>query len=265
MMQGGARCSLCVVAWVCVGCEASGDLSADPDAAQDGPRGEAATFFDTGPSQPLDATSPTRDAELSSEPRIDASLDAASGNADACVADGAAPRLGEAVVMHACLHGSDGPFRVVTGTSSAESAPDVSRAHTLFTVLAVAGESVHVRYLPAASGDHVLFMARGALTAARQASSSLALESRAVDCAVLPDSYLMQLAGLEPVELTLRAASDRVAMVIESLAGWGADGWQHACGASPATTTDAGACRKSGPCSRDAECCSFCHDYDHCH
>jgi hypothetical protein len=25
------------------------------------------------------------------------------------------------------------------------------------------------------------------------------------------------------------------------------------------------ACRSSGPCSRDEECCEYCHDGDHCH
>ncbi|MET0285472.1 MAG: hypothetical protein ABW352_13410 [Polyangiales bacterium] len=184
---------------------------------------------------------------------------------DACVPDGGAPELGAAVVMHACLHGSHGPFRVVTGGDSSDAAPDVSRAHTLFTVLAAASADVHLRYLPTSVGDYVLFAARGVLTGARQGNASLVIESRAVDCAALPASYLLQLAADEPVELTLRADGERIALVIESLAGWGADGWEHACATQPAVAPDAGACRKSGPCSSDSECCAYCHDYDHCH
>jgi hypothetical protein len=265
MSQAVSRASW-AIAFLCAGCEANVELSAEPDAAPDGPRDATVPSFDAGPSELIDASSPWFDAGLPGEPMIDATaLDAAPAEVDACVPDGGAPQLAGAVVMHACLHGSDGPFRVVTGGPTAEAAPDVSRPHTLFTVLAGTAESVQVSYLPAAPGDHVLFVARGELTAAKQAGSALALERRGVDCAVLPESYLLQLVGVEPVELTLRAGSDRVAIVIESLASWGADSWQHACAAGPVSEADASACRKSGPCSSDAECCSYCHDYDHCH
>jgi hypothetical protein len=270
-----ARVVLPLTALCVTGCVVDEERSVPSDAGSDAPvSGERPDLDEQRDAArvDIDAASPDaqREARAWTPSRLDASmLDAAQlesatpGAADASCVRAETPKLATAVVEHACLHGSDGPFRVVDGASSSDTAPDVSRAHTLFTVLGAPGAILHVRYVPTTPGDHVLFVARGELVAARQGASSLVAERGLVDCEVLPLRYVVQLVDRDHVELTLRADGDHVALLIESLAGWGA-AWTAACGRH-ASTTDAGTCRSQGPCSSDSECCSYCHDYDHCH
>jgi hypothetical protein len=184
----------------------------------------------------LDASSPGLDAAPSSDAARSADAHARDARTDSTSCGAAA------VSAHACLHGRDGPFRVVE-----QELADVSRPHTLFTV-----RSERVQFTPGEPGPHALFL-RGTLRSAQQAEQALALVREPSGCDVLPALYVLTAHDGSPVELTL--AGESVALVIEPLAPW----------SCAAPGVDAGSCRSRGPCSSDDECCSYCHDYDHCH
>lgn len=221
-----------------------------------------------------DATAAPADASHSG---VDAApstpVDATSGALSATCA----PRVSEEVVEHACLHATGGPFMDVPGAVTAEQAPDVSRAHTHYMLQRPNGlgsPRLFARYRATLSGPHALFLGDGTLSRAVDAAGSpLALGAHAAAaCEALPGVSVLELARGETYTLTFDARGADVRLVVEALASWGPDAFTETCAEAPnvdasteAPAKDPATCRRNGSCTSDAECCSFCHDGDHCH
>lgn len=258
-------------------CVSAGDAPG-PDmttvAPTDAVAGTNAAFpRDAALSQDAAATSAVDARPLRSDAAASPSADAASGSAPAMCA----PRVSDEVVEHACLHATGGPFVDVAGAVTAEQAPDVSRAHTHYLLQRPSGlgsPRLFVRFRPTLTGLHALFLGDGTLRRAMNtAGQPLALGTHApAACAALPGVSVLELTRGETYTFAFDAGGADVRLVVEGLAAWGADAFTETCSAAPvpdASTPppakDPATCRRSGACTSDAECCSFCHDGDHCH
>ncbi|MET0341382.1 MAG: hypothetical protein ABW252_10285 [Polyangiales bacterium] len=252
-------------------CASDGDAPGE-DTASASPNGGVAAA-DASP--PLDAAR-IQDADAAATPALDASppsSDAASGSASATCA----PRVSDEVVEHACLHATGGPFVDVAGAIAADQAPDVSRAHTHYLLQrpnGVGSPRLFARYRATLSGPHALFLGDGTLSRAVDAAGGLlALGAHAAAaCEALPGVSVLALTRGETYTLVFDARGADVRLVVEALASWGPDAFTETCSAAPsadasteAPLKDPATCRRSGSCTSDAECCSFCHDGDHCH
>jgi hypothetical protein len=137
-------------------------------------------------------------------------------------------------------------------------APDVSRSHTAFRLRWPEGRDHGLaRFDPLSSGLHVFYLGgMVSLTLTGLPSGRLveATSSESSGCAAMPDAVVVDLENDESYLLSLQSVSVASGLlVIEALDP------ERSC-AAPSSS-----CRSSGPCTKDEECCLFCHDGDHCH
>jgi hypothetical protein len=244
------------------------------DASDDGASAPIAQDGATVP--PLDAETYDAGADANDVAPPDASPQDAAGDADAaqlppdgsdvCEAISIEPADGE----HACLHALHGPFVALALSSTPQGAPDASRAHTAFQLTWPDGDTSHgyVRFRAAQAGMYAVFCAQAEVISVTSASRDYALPAtRATQtyCDSLPSATLVELGAGEwsTMQLAHLPGAD-AQIVIERIAAPGPSPDSCACdddaGCSPPL-----ACRSDGPCRFDHECCSFCHDADHCH
>ena len=264
---------------------ALGACGSEPDAPMESSPHPAPVDRLTAPDAalPIDAAL-AQDATLPQARAPDANA-YADGNAAETLADAAnpgasltcAPRVADEVVEHACLHATGGPFVDVPGAITAEQAPDVSRAHTHYMLQRpnnLGSPRLFARYRPILSGPHAFFLGDGSLSQATDsAGKPLALGAHAeAACEALRGVSVLELTRGELYTLAFDARSADVRLVVEALASWGPEAFTEACSTAPgpqgstaAPAKDPATCRRSGSCTSDAECCSFCHEGDHCH
>lgn len=220
--------------------------------------------------------------------RDDAAGAAPSPGLDAC-------GLEADVASHACDHATRGPF--VDLPSGAEG----TEGHVVYRVAAGADGRFEVGLRPSRSGTWALLVAPADAAFAASVRGGAVRVARLADpsCTALGATHLVALdadvtvwlrgAAPEPVVRVLAERVDAArghlegatcASLLASLAerappsgllpadaaadsldATDADGGG---GTSP-PPREAGACRSDGPCTRDDECCDYCHDMDHCH
>ncbi len=191
--------------------------------------------------------------------------------------DAAAPcTLSEDVVEHACLHATSGPFGdLASGQLGTE-------AHVVYRTPLGEGGAFEVSFLPARAGVWAFFVSPEGATVdvSRDGRPLDALRILAPTCRALGAAHVLRLAGEVPVAIRGRSVGAELRMLAERIDG--AADLVGGCKALPAlpdggtpgdaaardaglSLLDGGACRSAGPCTRDDECCDYCHDMDHCH
>jgi hypothetical protein len=192
---------------------------------------------------------------------------------------------------HACRHAIEGPHAVLDGRLQPP-AP-VSDPHTLYTITlgsdGVGGFTGQLRFTAPTPGCWALFVSgveRLQAHAACGGPRSFGSQVRVTACRELQRVLALPLASGESITLRLQGGGAQVSLLAERTAraqdaDAGPDG-----AACPEPTEDASVrdaldssaadgpargdvtppvCRASGPCTRDEECCEYCHDGDHCH
>jgi hypothetical protein len=155
----------------------------------------------------------------------DAGVDAA----EACVTV-----LGEAVISHACLHATVGPFASVTAQADAEPvSTHVNAPHTLYTiVLPAAGGGHHagaVRYRPVHGGAHAFLLHPEVALEVRDPQGGLIDPPHVqpvTSCPGLSHVVVVELVGGGQHELRFGPTSHAsVALVVEHLETFGEETW----------------------------------------
>jgi hypothetical protein len=196
-----------------------------------------------------------------------------------------------AQARHACVHAGEGPFGVLDGTAAGA----VSAVHTAYTVkLAAHGTRQFqgkLSFRPDRAGCWAFFASEGLEIVARTSCGQLVLATAPVDtCEQWRSAFTAALKPNDEVELSLRAPSSAAMLLVERTGEHPGEAWPDqdaaTCVVVPADasvpkpadaprpdlrevppTTDPipAMCRSEGPCTRDDECCDYCHDGDHCH
>jgi hypothetical protein len=168
------------------------------------------------------------------------------------------------------MHAERGPFAMLQLSATEQTAPDASRAHTAFQLSWPAEDMAHgfLRVRPARAGTHAIFSAHAEVVGVTGTNENLALPFTPASetyCASLPSAASVELrAGEWSIIRLARMGEGASQVVIEPLtaATDGACGCDEDGGCDEAPPRE---CRSSGPCRVNADCCSFCHDGDHCH
>lgn len=216
-----------------------------------------------------DASTGGADAAPPPEPFVDASR-VETSRTDA---SSAACELSGEAEEHACLHATAGPF---ADLASGQTATD---AHVVFEVPVVDG-AFEVAFRPARPGTWAFFLSPAEMTFDMRLRGTT-MEVRRLgnpSCRALGAAYVVALAAGETVWLLGATTAQRARLLVERVDELDLVG--DACprplprsdaGPTPdrqdggTMSGDAGACRSAGPCTRDEECCDYCHDKDHCH
>jgi hypothetical protein len=258
-----------LLAYALIGC-AEGSDATDPNVSASS--FDAATALDASSTQrqePAPADAANGPAVVPDASEVAPALDAGVQPIDARAPDESGEALPEDVrslAEHACLHARNGPFRDLTFPTPEATAPEVNRPHTAYRLHASTATAT-VAFVAPLAGSYVIMSSEDAtpLAAASGAPSTRYDTSEA--CELLPSSSLRQLHAGERLELTYQPFGS-VLLVVERLEP--ATDAQVAPDDATSPPHDASAdgsvmCRSSGWCSSDAECCAYCHDYDHCH
>lgn len=219
--------------------------------------------------------------------------------AAACRVDGAGPACAVEPQheRHACLHAYEGPFAPLDGR--AHPPARLTETHTLYTI-ALPDDAPEQPSAPGRVGFEVprpgcwAFFTSGdlALEATTVAGTPIAWTRRSPvrACGELGMAFSAPFGAGESLVVTMRRPDGaglvpHAGLLVERLGdapGTAASASQDGADASPSGVDDSGgpsdtpdggagepgppsACRASGPCTRDDECCDFCHDLDHCH
>jgi hypothetical protein len=196
---------------------------------------------------------------------------------------------------HACVHGEGGATGAIqAGWHSEGSAPTVSQTHQVLEASLVAVKpglfAGELTFLPRRTGIYGFFVAPAALLEARGDDGTwrrLSVVTSETHCPHFAAAYLLPIDEEDPVVLSVAATpaprvrilAERLGTAIERIATTECrgrpipDAWAAPQDGAPDAGAVAGmdaapdklACRTSGPCVSDGECCGHCHDLDHCH
>jgi len=178
------------------------------------------------------------------------------------------------LIAHSCQHALKGPFVSVPSVEVGEPAPSVTAPHTAYQVLMLGdgpGFSTRLQFRKKGAGTVVLFASQAiglhVYNSKGQAVEVPFQDDVAAWCPELPLSLPIWLVDDTYSLLVSSKTSNTVTLVIEAaLSVVCISERREEISVDAGTDIDAVVmCRSSGPCTSHAECCEFCHDFDHCH